>query len=99
MEELRYSLFLGGAKPTIVNRWAAQKTLSDSSADVHEEECFKEAQYLDASSDEYQDASHDDAPSMLQSLRATVVAADFSSQPASFQRRPRKQLKPVACSC
>ncbi|KXZ43894.1 hypothetical protein GPECTOR_78g82 [Gonium pectorale] len=77
-------------------------TASDSSAEAnneHEEEHFeaKEYQYLDASSDEYQEPVHEAA--LLHALTATTATGIAVPQEAMFHRRPRKQLRPVACSC
>ncbi|GIL52227.1 hypothetical protein Vafri_8155 [Volvox africanus] len=98
LEALRYAYFCRG--PSFIGHGdGLGATVSDSSAEAHnDEDCFqKEAHYLEAFSDEYQEQGQE--TSIHHPLGATTATGVSGPQPAMFHRRPRKQLRPVACSC
>ncbi|GFR51676.1 hypothetical protein Agub_g14119 [Astrephomene gubernaculifera] len=96
LEQLRYSLLFGA--PVLIGNGAVAATASDSSAEGQpHEDCFRrESHYLDASSDEYPETVQNVAPNPFPATATTGISGP---RPAMFHRRPRKQLRPVACSC
>ncbi|KAG2452397.1 hypothetical protein HYH02_002640 [Chlamydomonas schloesseri] len=62
-----------------------------------------EAQYLDASSDDGMEHPESEPVAVLHRMRTPLNATTATNYSAPgvplFQRRPRKQLHPVPCSC